>query len=246
MEQITIVTCDDSRMASDIVAGAVRSVFGAKDIPIEIKSYYDPEDLLAYCSKHMADLALLDIEMPLMSGIELGKALRERNMVSEIIYISNREDQVFAALQTHPFGFIRKAHFMKDAEDILGSWADQYKRREDAARLVVVTEDGYRNVEISEILYFEGSGSYQQMFLAGKEQPIRIASRMKILEEQLTGQGFLRIHKGFMVNCRHISTIQTGEIVMKNGVSLPISRGKTAEIKSEYLAFCRENGMMLF
>ena len=84
------------------------------------------------------------------------------------------------------------------------------------------------------------------MFLNGKEESIRITSRMKILEEQLAAEGFLRIHKGFMVNCAYVNSIKTGVVTMKNGTSLPISRGKTPEIKSAYLTYCRENGVMLF
>lgn len=246
MEEVKIVICDDSRIAVDTIAGAVRSVFDEKQIPIGIRQFTDARELMEFCRTNLADLALLDIEMPGINGIELGKIIRDSKAISEIIYISNREDQVFSALQVHPFGFIRKSHFMKDAEDILGSWADLCKKKQDENQLVVVTEDGYRNIDISEITYFEGSGAYQQMFLNGKDESVRITSRMKILEEQLSETGFLRIHKGFMVNCAYISSIKTGTVIMKNGVSLPISRGKTPEIKSLYLTYCRENGVMLF
>ena len=159
MEEVKIVICDDSRIAVDTIAGAVRSVFEEKNIPIMIKQFIEAKALVEYSRTNFADLALLDIEMPGIDGIELGKLIREKKSISEIIYISNREDQVFSALQVHPFGFIRKSRFIKDAEDILGSWADLRKKKQDEKQLVVVTEDGYRNIDVSEIEYFEGSGA---------------------------------------------------------------------------------------
>ena len=131
MDEVRIIICDDSRIAVDTIAGAVQSVFGAKQIPVAVRKFTDPEKVLEFCKTNMSDLALLDIEMPGLDGIALGKRIRGYNAVSEIIYISNREDQVFSALHVHPFGFIRKAHFMKDAEDILGSWADLRKKKQE-------------------------------------------------------------------------------------------------------------------
>lgn len=246
MDPLKVVICDDSCIAVATIVGAVKSVFSMKGMKVETIELTQPKDLPSVCRKSIVDLVLLDIEMPGLDGITLGKTLRENNLAPEIIYISNREDKVFSALQVHPFGFIRKSNFMKDIEDILVSWIEARKKQNENHKIVVVTAEGYKSVEISNIIYFEGSGTYQQMVMEGREEPIRITSRMKILEEQLGQQGFLRIHKGFLVNYSFIGGIRTGEIILKNGKSLPISRGKTSEIKTAYLSYCREMGMMLF
>lgn len=246
MERIKIAVCDDSRIAVDTATAAAESILREAGLGADIARFTKPVDLLRHCERELVELVLLDIEMPGLDGIELGRALKSREPAPEIIYISNREDKVFAALHIHPFGFVRKGQFMKDMEDVLKSYAAQRKKRRRDKKIVVVTPDGQTGVAVTSIRYFEGSGTYQQMFLAGREEPIRISSRMKLLEEELAPEGFLRIHKGYLVNHAYIASIRTGEVVLEDGVSLPIRRGATQEIRSAYLALQRENGTMLF
>lgn len=246
MEQIRIAVCDDSRIAVDTASAAAESILREAGLRADTARFTKPAELLRHCEREVVELVLLDIEMPGLDGIELGRALKAREPAPEIIYISNREDKVFAALHIHPFGFVRKGRFMKDMEDVLSSYAAQRKKRRREKKIVVSTPDGQTGVALASIRYFEGSGTYQRMFLDGRDQPIRISSRMKLLEEELAPEGFLRIHKGYMVNHAYIANIRTGEVILDDGTVLPIRRGGTQEIRSAYLALQRENGTMLF
>lgn len=246
MSALRIALCDDNQLAADTIAASVRSFFSEKSISTQVDVFQKPELLLDFCQRSVVDLVLLDIDMPGLDGIQLGSILKEKQLVPEIIYISNREDKVFSALHIHPFGFVRKAQFLKDLADVLESYTKLCLLKKDAQKLLVVTPEGRRSVQVDEILYFEGDGTYQTMHLTGGRPAVRIASRMKTLEENLSEQGFLRIHKGYLVNFRHISSIRTEEVVLKNGCTLPISRSKAQEMRSAYLSLCRANGMMLF
>lgn len=246
MEQIKIAVCDDSRIAVDTATAAAESILREAGLWAEIARFTNPLELLRHCKQELVELVLLDIEMPGLDGIELGRVLKQSEPALEVIYISNREDKVFAALHIHPFGFVRKGQFMKDMEDVLRSYAAQRKKRSCEKKIAVVTADGQTSVAVTSIRYFEGSGTYQQMFLVGRNEPLRISSRMKLLEEKLAQEGFLRIHKGYLVNHAYVASIRTGEVVLDDGTSLPIRRGGTQEVRSAYLALQRENGTMLF
>lgn len=246
MENIRIALCDDNHLAADTIAASVRSFFADKNLATQIHTFQKPKELLDFCERSAVDLVLLDIEMPELDGIRLGQILKEKDLAPEIIYISNREDQVFSALHVHPFGFVRKSCFLKDLEDILTSYMTLRVQKEDTQKILVTTPSGRCSIELDKIQYFEGDGTYQTIVLADDKPALKIASRMKTLQENLEEQGFLRIHKGYLVNYRYIGSIRTGEVVLKSGKSLPISRGKTQEMRDRYLKLCRENGMMLF
>lgn len=246
MNSISIALCDDDRFAADAAAGTVRSFFVEQGISVRIEVFCQPERLLSYCQRTAVDLVLLDIEMPGMDGIRLGRLLKEQEFAPEIIFVSNREDQVFSALHIHPFGFVRKNHFLKDARDVLTSYLSYSAQKQEGQQFLVTTSEGRRSVDAAKVEYFEGDGTYQKMYLAGEKEPVRITSRMKTLEENLAPLGFLRIHKGYLVNFRAIRTIQTTGVVLKSGKSLPVSRGNAQAMQARYLALCRENGMMLF
>lgn len=246
MNTLTIALCDDDHFAADTAAAAIRSFFAEHSISTHLEVFYAADRLLSYCERTATNLVFLDIEMPELDGIRLGGLLKQQDFTPEIIFISNREDKVFSALQVHPFGFVRKNQFLKDIHDVLESYLTLCVQRQSSQRFLVATPEGRRNVDITEVEYFEGSGTYQMMYMVGSPTPVRVASRMKTLEESLSAQGFMRIHKGYLVNFRAIRSIQTAEVTLKSGKSLPISRGKAQEMQTQYLTLCRENGMMLF
>ena len=82
--------------------------------------------------------------------------------------------------------------------------------------------------------------------MEGHTEPVRITSRMQKLEEELTPHGFLRVHKGYLVNFSAIDRFGGDELVLTSGTSIPISRSKVREVREKYLQLSRENGVMLF
>lgn len=60
---------------------------------------------------------------------------------------------------------------------------------------------------------------------------------MKDLEDKLSEKGFLRIHKGYLVNYRFIRRLKNTDAVLTNGEELPISRLRVQEIRNKYLEF---------
>ena len=153
---------------------------------------------------------------------------------------------MFHALQVHPFGFVRKSHFLKDIEDVTRSYLTMLEKRRTEKNVVVQTQSGYLRVPVSHVLYFEGGGTYQHMYVEGRTEPVRITSRMQKLEEELTPHGFLRVHKGYLVNFSAIDRFGGDELVLTSGMSIPISRSKVREVREKYLQLSRENGVMLF
>ena len=246
MDALKIAFCDDDKTSLNVIAGAVASILQQQEIPAQVEKYTSPLELLDSCQRMQMDQEFLDIEMPGLNGIELGQKLREVTAATEIIYVSHREDCVFHALQVHPFGFVRKSHFLKDIEDVTRSYLTMLEKRRTEKNVVVQTQSGYLRVPVSHVLYFEGGGTYQHMYVEGRTEPVRITSRMQKLEEELTPHGFLRVHKGYLVNFSAIDRFGGDELVLTSGTSIPISRSKVREVREKYLQLSRENGVMLF
>ena len=60
---------------------------------------------------------------------------------------------------------------------------------------------------------------------------------MDVLEEKLSGYGFLRAHRCYLVNMQHIKGIGGDKITMDNGDTVPVPRARYTEIKQKYLLF---------
>ncbi|MGB0988134.1 MAG: LytR/AlgR family response regulator transcription factor, partial [Pseudoalteromonas spongiae] len=66
------------------------------------------EQALLACSDLVPDLALLDIEMPGLSGIELAEKLKEFNPPPAIIFITAYPDKALPAFAVAPQGYLVK------------------------------------------------------------------------------------------------------------------------------------------
>lgn len=86
------------------------------------------------------------------------------------------------------------------------------------------------------ILYLEAQQRQVVVYLHNEPRTqYRFYSTMAALEDALAAQGFLRIHKSYLVNMQHIHALHGGGVSLQNGKLLPVSERRYAEIKSRYL-----------
>lgn len=64
-----------------------------------------------------------------------------------------------------------------------------------------------------------------------------IYEKLDVIEERLSGYGFLRIHKSYLVNMKHICRISNYAVYLDNGEELPVPRLKYQAVKEEFVAF---------
>ena len=106
------------------------------------------------------------------------------------------------------------------------AYIKHWREKTDARKLIVSTRDGTFGVPVAAITYIECTAAKQQLFVSTQKEPIAISSRMQKLEEELKNDGFIRIHKGYLVNHRWIDRITNDSVVLQNGATLPVSRLK--------------------
>ncbi|MCI9032395.1 MAG: response regulator transcription factor [Clostridia bacterium] len=242
---IKIGILDDDSAVLGLITSAAESTFMANGVIARIKAYTSASEFKRSMAENEFDLVFLDIKMPGADGVELGAALKNAENSPDIIYVSSREDRVFETFPVRPFGFVRKSHFLKDFSATVKAYVTQMNKKSSQISVSVPTHGGRVSVPVSNILYIEGSGVYQQVHLKNKRETIECTSRMEKLESELKESGFMRIHKGYLVNFFYISHIGATELMLENGEKLPISRRNSQRIKSEYLELSRHNGILL-
>lgn len=246
MRNLTIAICDDDKMALTVISGAVRSAFETHGVETEIKQFSSAVKLQEEMGAHSFQLLLLDINMPVLDGIEFGRHLRKQGNKVDIIYVSNCESRVFESFEVHPFGFVRKANFLKDMSEVVDRYIESKQEEKPTQAVDLPTRSSGRiHVPVEDILYFEGNGMYQVLtFRSGKQA--QIASRMDHLEKVLQEHGFLRIHKGYLVNYRYITRLDKMEATLTDGKCLPISRRKIKQTHEQYLRLGKDMGVLRF
>jgi len=164
------------------------------------------------------DLVFLDIRMPELSGFEVLEAL-DGEQLPYIVFTTAFSEYAAKAFEVEavdyllkPFDMTRFEQAVKRARRLKGAvhaappdlarLSALLDRRLGKARILVKVGNAIRPLDPAAILYVEAAGDYLRLVLADEE--LRIRERMKDIEEQVTGAGFVRIHRSVLVNLDHV------------------------------------------
>ncbi len=245
MNRWNIAICDDEEAALSILSSSLQGAFRSHNVEVAIDTYTRPRVMLAQMKSTNYDLLFLDIEMPGLSGIDVAQQLRHDGNLVDIIFISNREDLVFDALRVNPRGFIRKTRFIQDVAGVIDTYFAYRNDKTQEKVLVVRQRDQVLHISLEKLKYIEGSGKKQLAVTVDREEPIEMNKSMQELEEELSGFGFLRIHKGYLVNYRFIRRIGEDEVVLTDDQRLPVSRRKHQEVREQYMEWMQQEGSVM-
>lgn len=235
MKSIQIAACDDDREILGVISGAVKSALSQRGFSSQVQVFSEGQSLVdAVRTQKNIQLVLLDIDMPKMDGITAGKKIRQIAPELPIVYVSECEGRVFDAFQTGPLCFVRKSHFLTDISTAMDLFLKSYQRLE-RYYVELTARNGLIRINCQEIVYIEGQRNYQQLHLAGCEEVEELKMTMDRLEELLCDQGFIRVHKGYLVNHSFIQRINGPQLQLRNGEFLPIGRSKLEEVKRKYI-----------
>jgi DNA-binding NarL/FixJ family response regulator len=124
MSKIKIIIADDHPM----MRSGVKSVL-LSDYQIEIVSEStNGEDAYNSIKKYLPDIALIDIEMPKMTGLEITRRLTEEKIKTKIIFLTmyKEQDMFDEAMDAGAFGYVLKENAV---EDVLESVKSVYEGR---------------------------------------------------------------------------------------------------------------------
>ena len=242
---LKVAILDDNKTALMISSSAVEAFLKEKNAEYQLFSFSNPLNFLARAKEEKFDLSFLDIDMPEMNGLEVANELADICKNGQIIFLSQREDLVFECLKFHPFGFIRKSKLIDDFSLMMNQYYQTISNAEsDETKIDIIDKTKTVSFKIKEIVYIEGDRNYQKVVLKDKtSQNIRVA--LGSLEEKLREHGFIRIHKGYLLNYLYIRSIANDEVYLTTGISLPMSKKRKDEIMKQYMAMSRKNSAVI-
>ncbi len=115
-----------------------------------IESFMDAEEALEYLDMDKADLALLDIDMPGMTGLELAGKMKKKNPDIKIIFLTGYSEYAVDAYAMHATGYLLKpVSYDKLVEELnyaLERTGNNSSSKDKKASKVKVETFGYFNI----------------------------------------------------------------------------------------------------
>jgi len=107
----------------------------------------------------------------------------------------------------------------------------EYVRSKRNTQVITVKEE-YLNVPIpvSEILYIEAMNNYCRIFRTGN-LVTQTRMTLKSLIDMLPDEGFVRIHRSFVVAADKVSSFNKKEVYLSGGKVLPVGRQYAIDLK---------------
>ena len=241
MDRLRIAFCDDDALFRASLRQAAEESFAARGLACDCFEAASAGALSAALGHRSFDLIFLDIEMPGTDGIRFGEELRARGLRADIVYVSNMEDRVYESFRVHPWSFLRKSRCSRELPALLEEYVRTWRERTDR---LLFTETGGRTVAVdpAELIYVEAAGKTQRLVFPDTA-PILVRDTMRDLEEKLTAFGFIRIHKGFLVNYRFIRRITSRCVLLDDGSDLPVGRDRLSPARERYLDLMKWKGL---
>jgi DNA-binding LytR/AlgR family response regulator len=118
----------------------------------------------------------------------------------------------------------------------------EHTGRERRRQIVLKTDDGYRSINIREIIYTESHGKNQIISIEKKPGIIVRMTSIELFELLSPYANFVRCGAAYILNIAHIHTLDSKTVKLKNGTAIGIPRGAYPELKARYLAFFTKEG----
>ena len=229
---VKFVVCDDEREIADLVAEKLREFYPDE---CEIKCYVDGKILLADSACELFDAFFLDIEMPTLDGFSLAEKIRADNPFAKIVFVTNHTELSHIGYLYGAFRHVRKFALEEELREAALSLKREFDLQSEF--LLLKTPLGEIAKAVKDIRYFEVKGHQVTAFFEDTEE--RVFGTMKEYEERLKSNGFIRIHKSFLVNFRFIESVGKTAVTLTDGTALLLSRNRVAETKRKMMIFSR-------
>jgi len=165
-------------------------------------------DALEAIKENHFDLALLDINMPGSSGLELGYELRYHQEDIAIIFQTAYDEHALKAFDIGAVGYLVKPFSIEQLEQSIARVKLESKNSHDL-RLMSKTGESYYLLKPEEIYYVKADLS--EVMLRSSKGFSYYAQKISDLEKRLLDYDFVRIHRSYLININKIKEIETIE-----------------------------------
>lgn len=227
---IRIAIVDDENMVCGGIETIVFQLSKDNNIELETEVYLSGNEFCgALKSREYFNLILLDIEMDNGDGISTGKYLRDelQDDTTQIVYVSGKDGYDRQLFEFHPLGFIEKPV----SYDKLNKILKKYLKMFGDENQIFSFKSGHDNhwIHLKDIMYFE-SLDRKIIIVDSENKPHEFYGTMDNVFDQIKSNGFMMIHKSYIINYRYVREFHSSEIIMDNGKALPISKHRKNEV----------------
>lgn len=223
--------CDDDVALLEYISGELDQWAETAGHNVKTETFPSAEAFLfEYSENKSFDVLLLDIEMPGMNGMELAHKLRAENAMLQIIFVTGYSDYISEGYDVSALHYLMKPVAREKLFEVLSRAANKCECS--VKKLKVSFDRETKLIPISHIMYVEAQKQY--VIIHSIDGTYKMKCSLSAIESQLD-EYFKKCQRSFIVNLSYVTRIKNDSLMLKNGESVPISRGMASIIKDEII-----------
>jgi DNA-binding LytR/AlgR family response regulator len=243
MPGLRVLAVDDEPPALDELAWVLRAdrrvatVHTADDATAALRVLRDTE----------VDAVFLDIRMPGLDGMELARVLGRFATPPAVVFVTAFDDRAAEAFDLGVVDYVRKPV----QADRIGESLRRIIATRAPSEPATAAEDQTIPIELagntrmlprSSVRWVEAAGDYARLHTGDASHLIRVS--LATLAERWADAGFVRIHRGYLVQLPYITELRlsgSGYVVRIDDRELPVSRRHIHTLKDRLVRAAKQS-----
>lgn len=232
---MNIAVCDDHDECRKNLATLLDRYVESRHRAISVAVYDRGSDLLEEAQRIGGfDLYILDVLMPRLNGIELGRQLRASNFDGKILYLTASEEYAIDAFRVNAFGYLLKPVKEEELFGLLDAVVASVSSRRDKGT-IVKSKDSSVKLSFDSILYAELERKKVVYHLVNGRTVEGTAIRIGFsdaVQQLLQDKRFALCGASMVVNLHYITAVGADSLLFTNGLQLYIGKRASRDLRS--------------
>ncbi len=232
-----ISICDDNENELKDVTLLTEKYFNNTKAAVQIINFQKAAELLSYEESHgCSDIYILDVIMPEMDGIALGRILHQKSPDAFILYLTSSREFAIEAFTVKAFSYLLKPVSELDFFHELDLLLEKLNKPE--PQIQIRGKNGIQLVLLSDVTaveYFNHHLIYHTTDGAVEGSQQREAFNVSVSKFMKSGR-FLKVSASHIINASHIRSVDGDDFIMDDGSVYKITR-RFSDAKKKYLDF---------
>lgn len=236
---IRIAVCDDILHDLQELVSLIDLYLTINGLDAKVTGFSHPDALLTAIEAESFHLYLLDIVMPMVSGLELGKEIRRLDREAQIIYTTTEPQFALQAYASNPLNYLIKPINKQKLFDTL-SLAISKTDRADEQTFTVKTAGGLRVTRLSSIVCCEYRSHSAIFSITNGTEVISRTFRESFAEyctPLLQERHFLQCHTSFVINMQRVERFAKDSFTLCHGKFVPIAAKRYPAVRDAYMDY---------
>jgi DNA-binding LytR/AlgR family response regulator len=247
-DRLCLLAVDNERSQLEDLARLLRSFAGVEQVDCARDGH---EALHKLSSDHGYDAIFLDVRMPDLDGIELGRVLRRFAAPPLLVFVSAYDSAAVDAFELRALDYLLKpvsrrrlaealervnAALERGVSEAAGPGGEEHAPGSGAGEMVAVSNvrtGSTRLIARSSILYVQSHGDFVRIVTPDGRYLLR--ATLADVERRWEPYGFHRVHRQYLANLAQAVELRpqlggSAELVFTEGQAVPVARRQSGDL----------------